>query len=74
MKRTLINKQLPVDSNQQLVKVVLRAKPTFQGRPAFDNVKIEISGRGTWKNKKVLKMLIEMSLNVTFVNRDTVSL
>jgi hypothetical protein len=42
MKLTLQDKQLPTDSARKLVKVVLRARPTYQGRPAFDNVKIGV--------------------------------
>jgi hypothetical protein len=42
MKLTLQDKQLPAHSARNIVKVVLRARPTYQGKRAFDNVKIEV--------------------------------
>jgi hypothetical protein len=42
IKLSLVDKQQPVDYAQRLAKVVLRAMPRFQGKPAFDNVKIEV--------------------------------
>jgi hypothetical protein len=42
MKLTLVDKQYPVDSAQRLAKVVLRAMPKFQGKPAFDTVKLKV--------------------------------
>jgi hypothetical protein len=42
MKLTLVDKQYPVDSAKRLAKVVLRAMPKFQGKPAFDTVKLKV--------------------------------
>ncbi len=42
MKLTLVDKQYPVDSAQRLAKVVLRSMPKFQGKPAFDTVKLKV--------------------------------
>ena len=42
MKLTLVDKQQPIDSAKRLAKVILRAMPRFQGKPAFDTVKIEV--------------------------------
>ncbi len=42
MKLTLVNKQLAVQNEKRLLKVILRALPKYQGRPAFDNIKLEV--------------------------------
>ena len=43
MKLTLINKQLPRQDPRRLVLQTLRAMKQFHGRPARDNVKVEVA-------------------------------
>jgi hypothetical protein len=40
MTLTLENRQEPKHTRKRLVKIILRALPNFQGKPAFDNIKV----------------------------------
>ena len=46
MKLSFEDLQLPFNSAHKISNVTLRARPKFQGKPAFDNVKVEVEEEG----------------------------
>jgi len=46
MKLSFEDLQLPFNSAHKISNVTLRARPIFQGKPAFDNVKVEVEEEG----------------------------
>jgi hypothetical protein len=42
MKLTLEDKQHEIHDAYRLAKLILRAQPIYQGRPAFDNIKLQV--------------------------------
>lgn len=72
MKRSLEDRQLHMDDDRRFRAVTLRAQPTFQGRPARDNIKVwieEDAGRSRLYFAMYVLLSVRKSMTSTLITK-----